>query len=96
MGHHQHRQQLRVVLSAGVFGVTNGDSGRCGTSMDAAATALNTDANRNVGCTGRASMNCGGSAAAHIYAARADSPPRPDPFSCLAALIAPETAVPTA
>ncbi|KAI8255747.1 hypothetical protein K4K56_007772 [Colletotrichum sp. SAR 10_98] len=78
------------------FGVTNGDTCRCGTGVDAAATALDTDANCNVVCTGRANMNCGGSAAMHIYAARADPLPRPEVSSSLASLIASETAAPTA
>ncbi|KAK1995810.1 pectin lyase-like protein [Colletotrichum falcatum] len=69
------------------FGVTNGDTCRCGTGVDAAATALDTDANCNVVCTGRANMNCGGSAATHIYAARAAPLPRPDVPSSFASSV---------
>jgi hypothetical protein len=47
--------------------VTNGDTCRCGTGLDAAALPLDTDANCNVNCTGRAYAQCGGSAATHIY-----------------------------
>jgi hypothetical protein len=52
------------------FGVTNGDTCRCGTSMDATATALDTDENCNVDCTGRAGMECGGKKTTHIYSTR--------------------------
>ena len=53
------------------FGVTNGNTCRCGTGLDAAASPLDTDANCNVACTGRATALCGGSAATHIYTTRA-------------------------
>jgi hypothetical protein len=80
------------------FGVANGNTCRCGTGMHGAATALDTDANCNVLCTGRANMNCGGSAATHIYAARADPLPRPEgsSSSSMASFTASETAAPAA
>ncbi|WYZ42188.1 hypothetical protein EsH8_V_001083 [Colletotrichum jinshuiense] len=79
------------------FGVANGDICHCGTGMDGAATALDPDTDCNVVCTGRANMNCGGSAATHIYAARADPLARPEVSSSLSeSSTASETATPTA
>lgn len=56
------------------FGVTNGDTCLCGTGIAETATAINTDENCNMRCTGKTIVDCGGSAATHIYALR----PRPD------------------
>lgn len=60
------------------FGVAGGDTCQCGSGVDAAAAAaLDTSENCNVPCTGRPSMDCGGAAAVHIYAARSDPLSRP-------------------